>query len=238
MNQENGNITKVELVQDELVDPDPFKLRPFELASLLDPKCLEAFSALGGVDAILEGLGTHRTRGLTIVSRGSSDSRPGTSQRQDQMDKHPLPTIAVTALHEVSQDEENSDPHLASLSERRRLFGENVLPQRASKSLLALMWLTLKDKVLVHIILYRFSIIFILFISRSCCLSQWLSLRLALGLFQDFGTPLPAGQLPVDWVESIAIMVAVLIVVRVMSPAVYLDLVSHSNFTGGCWVIE
>jgi Ca2+-transporting ATPase len=80
------------------------------------------------------------------------------------MDEHPLSTIAVTAPRDVSQDEENSDPHLASLSERRRVFGENVLPQRASKSLLALMWLALKDKVLVRIILHRFIIIFILFI--------------------------------------------------------------------------
>jgi Ca2+-transporting ATPase len=36
---------------------------------------------------------------------------------------------------------------------------------------------------------------------------------LALGLFQDFGTPQPAGQPPVDWVEGVAIMIAVLIVV-------------------------
>ena len=85
-NQENGSITKVELVQDELVDPHPFKLRPFELASLLDPKSLETLLALGGVDAILEGLGFHRTRGLTMVS--SSDSRSGTSQRHDRMDEH------------------------------------------------------------------------------------------------------------------------------------------------------
>jgi len=94
-NQENGSITKVELVQDEFVDSGPFKLRPFELASLLDPKSLEAHSAFGGVDAILEGLGIHRTRGLTIVSRGSSD-RPGASQRHDRMDEHgsPLSTIA------------------------------------------------------------------------------------------------------------------------------------------------
>jgi len=97
----------------------------------------------------------------------------------------PLSTIAVTAPHGVSQDEENSDPHLASLSERRRVFGENVLPQRATKSLLALMWLALKDKVLVRIILHRFSAIFIFFISRSCCLPQ----RFALWRSDSFEIP-------------------------------------------------
>jgi Ca2+-transporting ATPase len=40
---------------------------------------------------------------------------------------------------------------------------------------------------------------------------------LALGLFQDFGTTRPAGQPPVDWVEGVAIIVAILIVVGVGS---------------------
>ena len=40
---------------------------------------------------------------------------------------------------------------------------------------------------------------------------------LALGLFQDFGTTRPAGQPPVDWVEGVAIIVAILIVVLVGS---------------------
>ena len=40
---------------------------------------------------------------------------------------------------------------------------------------------------------------------------------LALGLFQDFGTPRPDGDPPVDWVEGVTILVAVLIVVGVGS---------------------
>lgn len=36
---------------------------------------------------------------------------------------------------------------------------------------------------------------------------------LALGLFQDFGTPRPAGEPPIDWVEGVAIMIAIIIVV-------------------------
>ncbi|OAX36045.1 calcium-translocating P-type ATPase, partial [Rhizopogon vinicolor AM-OR11-026] len=198
--QENGGISKVELVQDELNDPQPFKFRPFELASLLDPKNLDELEALGGVDALLDGLGTHRSRGVTIDSRGSSDGRPGAgvgaSQRHNRMDEHPQSTITVTARQDGV--DERSDPHLAPLSERRRVFGENVLPQRASKSLLALMWLALKDKVLV-------------------LLSIAAVVSLALGLFQDFGTPLPEGEPPVDWVEGVAIMIAVLIVVVVGS---------------------
>jgi Ca2+-transporting ATPase len=56
------------------------------------------------------------------------------------------------------------------------------------------MWLALKDKVLI-------------------LLSIAAVISLALGLFQDFGTPRQPGDAPVDWVEGVAIMVAVLIVV-------------------------
>ncbi len=40
---------------------------------------------------------------------------------------------------------------------------------------------------------------------------------LALGLFQDFGTTRPDVDPPVDWVEGVAIIVAVLIIVGVGS---------------------
>ena len=40
---------------------------------------------------------------------------------------------------------------------------------------------------------------------------------LALGFFQDFGTTRPDGDPPVDWVEGVAIIVAVLIVIGVGS---------------------
>jgi Ca2+-transporting ATPase len=40
---------------------------------------------------------------------------------------------------------------------------------------------------------------------------------LALGLFQDFSTTRPDGDPPVDWVEGVAIIIAVLIVLGVGS---------------------
>jgi P-type Ca2+ transporter type 2C len=42
-------------------------------------------------------------------------------------------------------------------------------------------------------------------------------ISLSLGLFQDFGTKRPEGDPPVDWVEGVTILVAVLIVVLVGS---------------------
>jgi len=42
-------------------------------------------------------------------------------------------------------------------------------------------------------------------------------ISLALGLFQDFGSPLPSDTLPARWVGGVAIMIAVLIVVSRVS---------------------
>ncbi|KDQ58253.1 hypothetical protein JAAARDRAFT_47360 [Jaapia argillacea MUCL 33604] len=58
------------------------------------------------------------------------------------------------------------------------------------------MWLALEDKVLVLLLIAAV-------------------VSLALGFFQDFGTPRPVGEPPVDWVEGVAIIVTILIVVMV-----------------------
>ncbi|KAG2029941.1 hypothetical protein BDR03DRAFT_1017725 [Suillus americanus] len=42
-------------------------------------------------------------------------------------------------------------------------------------------------------------------------------ISLALGLFQGFGVPQPAGEPPVDWAEDAVIVISVLIVVVVGS---------------------
>ncbi|KAF9234120.1 hypothetical protein BU15DRAFT_65976 [Melanogaster broomeanus] len=179
----------LKISQDEEVDPVPFAFKSYELASLLDPKNLDALRALGGVNSILDGLGTHPTRGLLMGDPDRGDGHPsygrpgageGASQRHDRNSK------------------EAPVPFHASIEDRMRVFGENVLPQRSMRSLLGLMWLALKDKVLV-------------------LLSIAAVVSLALGLFQDFGTPRTPGEPPVDWVEGVAIMIAILILVVVGS---------------------
>ncbi|OBZ72072.1 Calcium-transporting ATPase 2 [Grifola frondosa] len=230
----------LDLSQDEQIDAGPFAFKPYALASLVDPKNMEMLESMGGVKALLKGLGTSRKRGLgkkalmkanashhgLIPHIAATDSHPGTdhphgagvgaSQRHDRHtgdDKHAgdVPGIVVTGpggedgggghhgghLEEEEEIEEGG-AFEATLDERHRVYGENVLPTRKTKSLLQLMWLALKDKVLV-------------------LLSIAAVVSLALGFFQDFGTPRPAGEPPVDWVEGVAIMVAIAIVVMVGS---------------------
>lgn len=85
--------------------------------------------------------------------------------------------------------------------QRIERFGQNVLPEKKAKSLLKLMWIALQDKVLI-------------------ILSIAAVISFALGLYETFGQPPEydeeGHELPkVEWVEGVAILVAVAIVVVV-----------------------
>ncbi|KAI5476993.1 Ca2+-transporting ATPase [Pseudohyphozyma bogoriensis] len=93
------------------------------------------------------------------------------------------------------------------LEERVRVYGVNRTPTKKTKSLLQLMWMAYQDKVL-------------LILSVAAIVS------LALGLYQDLGTPPDTYESTscannlctepqVDWVEGVAITIAILIVVLV-----------------------
>ncbi|GAA5987579.1 hypothetical protein JCM10908_002015 [Rhodotorula pacifica] len=99
---------------------------------------------------------------------------------------------------------------VALAEDRKRVYGENRIPGKKPKSFLALCWAAYTDKVLI-------------------ILSVAAVVSLALGLYQDLGTPphyYPSTACPptnlckepqVDWVEGVAITVAILIVVMVGS---------------------
>jgi Ca2+-transporting ATPase len=108
----------------------------------------------------------------------------------------------------LSDSGSGPDPGSAA-EDRHRVYGPNRIPTRKSKSLFYLMWLALQDQVLI-------------------LLSVAAVVSLALGLYQDLGTApeevdCPAGTTGpcfaprVDWVEGVAIMVAIFIVVAVGS---------------------
>lgn len=163
--------TRVELAQDENTDPTPFRFKPYELAHMLDPKDLGVLERLGGVDALLRGLGTSADRGLSNKSLdrsntkddvrgvGPGDGRPGAGDgaspnHEPQKDDKTVPAITLTepggAVQETHTEEWVEEAAFAaSLATRRHIYGENVLPTRKSKSLLQLMFAALKDKVLV-----------------------------------------------------------------------------------------
>lgn len=162
---------RVELPQESDFDPAPFAFKPLQLANLVDPKSIEALEDMGGIEGLLRGVGSHRT-GLGIVPDdvGSDDDsvRSSIHRLKSGVEDMPRPDITLT----VPEGEDTALPTLpshstpsvaggagawdpsaafaASIEERQRVFGENVLPVRHAKSLWRLMWGALTDKVLVR----------------------------------------------------------------------------------------
>ena len=81
----------------------------------------------------------------------------------------------------------SEDMYKASIEDRKRIFGQRIVPQRSSKTLLQSMWLALKDKVLVRRMCSTYSN----GLKLNTCIPQILLsiaavVSLSLGLFQDF----------------------------------------------------
>jgi P-type Ca2+ transporter type 2C len=81
-------------------------------------------------------------------------------------------------------------------SDRKRVYSPNTLPEKKGKTLLEIAWITYKDKILILLTIAAV-------------------ISLALGLYQTLGQPHPEGEAPVEWVEGVAIMVAIILVVGV-----------------------
>ena len=114
-------------------DPTPFKEKPSRLAMLVDPKSLDDLEKIGGITALLAGLGVDGEKGLLVEVEEGQAVKKGEERG-------------------VAASPRGGAEWKASLDERRRVYGWNDLPERRSKSLLLLMWLAFKDKVLVSLI--------------------------------------------------------------------------------------
>ena len=152
-----------ELPQDEGIDPAPFHFKPYQLAYMLDPKNVDILTSLGGIDGMLRGLGVQAEYGLPTkdvsLEKEGKGAGLGASHRHESLDKRKpstevkgnLPEIVLTEPSgKLAPPVTDEDVYGATLEDRRRVFGENILPTRVSKTLLQLMWLALKDKVLVR----------------------------------------------------------------------------------------
>jgi Ca2+-transporting ATPase len=84
-------------------------------------------------------------------------------------------------------------------ADRIRVYGRNQLPPKKPKSIWRLAWITFQEAVLILLTVAG-------------------TISLALGLYETFGTPRePGAPTPVAWVEGVAILAAVVIVVVVAS---------------------
>lgn len=181
------------------VKNNKFAFSPGQLSKLLNPKSLDAFYALGGLAGIEKGLRTDRKAGLS----NDEANLDGTVEFEDVA---PEGTPKYGSNGDTVPVPEGNDDHPAApptsghqndqFADRKRVFRDNRLPEKKSKSLLELAWLAYNDKVLI-------------------LLTVAAVVSLALGLYQTLGVPHKPGEAQVEWVEGVAIMVAIIIVVSV-----------------------
>ncbi|KAK1959656.1 calcium-translocating P-type ATPase [Colletotrichum sublineola] len=177
---------------DFVVPNNPFAFSPGQLNKLLNPKSLSAFQALGGLYGIEKGLQTDLKSGLSldeVAVRGHVSFEEATGHKE--------PTFATANAQPSATTTSHANNN--GFTDRTRVYGRNVLPPKKATPLWKLMWNAYNDKVII-------------------LLTVAAVISLALGLYETFGAEHdPEEGQPVDWVEGVAIVAAILIVTLVGS---------------------
>ncbi|KAL2021253.1 hypothetical protein VTK56DRAFT_7332 [Thermocarpiscus australiensis] len=179
------------------VEDNPFAFSPGMLGKMFDPKSLSAFYKLGGLSGIEKGLRSNRTTGLSVDETSltgcvSFEEATSAGSEKTLTEGKSLPQ---TDSHAGSRRQDSANE---AFSSRKRVFRDNRLPEKKGKSLLQLMWITYNDKVLI-------------------LLSIAAVISLAIGLYQTFDDQHDPTNPDVEWIEGVAIIAAIVIVVLVGS---------------------
>lgn len=179
--------------ENDEVANSPFAFSPRQLNKILNPKSLAAYRALGGLRGLERGLHTDVVAGLSVDEVSISEKI--SFEEATQCAKTTKPPDAGTV---IAQDVMVTDHEVkGQYHDRIRIFKDNRLPTKKSLSIWKLFWNAFNDRVLI-----------ILTIAAV--------VSLALGIYEAVGqTPAPGQGPSLDWVEGLAIEVAVVIVVLV-----------------------
>lgn len=178
------------------VEDNPFAFTPGQLNKMFDPKSLSAFYKMGGLSGLEKGLRTNRSEGLSVDEVALS-GRVGFEEATAHIHDKETKGEAVVRTDSNATHAARNDAAEAFAS-RKRVFKDNRLPEKKGKTLLQLMWITYNDKVLM-------------------LLSAAAVVSLAVGLYQTFGQAHNPENPGVEWIEGVAIIVAIAIVVIVGS---------------------
>ncbi|OBZ82739.1 Calcium-transporting ATPase 2, partial [Choanephora cucurbitarum] len=190
-------------------DPaNPFAFTPNQLAALHDPKNLDLLHTYGGLEGVSKGLYADTHQGLTPnithsthvtlgdITLDSSKLTVVNSNNTPEIQETPKPQLNKSATFMSTNS--RFDPY----AQRVSIFGSNTLPPVKSKNIFELMWIAFQDKTLI-------------------LLSVAAVVSLAVGIYEDIAVPEYDAQgnkiAGVKWVEGVAIIVAILIVVLVGS---------------------
>ena len=136
----------------------------------------------------------HDLGGLDGLEKGlRTDRRCGLSSEEMLLDEH-VSFNAPVRLMSGSAGRHPNEPFV----DRKRVFGDNNVPTKKPPNFLQLMWMTYND--------------YVLFLLTAAA-----TISLGIGLYQSFGTPQSPDNPPVEWVEGVAILVAIVVIVLVGS---------------------
>lgn len=185
------------------VDDNSFAFSPGQLGKLFNPKSHRAFLALGGLAGLQKGLRTNVQSGLSVdegaLAGTVSFEKATAAPHEDDQEAHKTADGSRS-----SSDLGVPKDAAATYVDRKRVFGTNVLPTKSAKSIWRLMWEQYNDKILILLTIAAV-------------------ISLALGLYETFGTEAHIDENTgkeepkVNWIEGVAICVAILIVVLVGS---------------------
>jgi Ca2+-transporting ATPase len=167
------------------VEDNRFAFSPGQLNKMQNPKSLAAFHALGGLQGLERGLRTDLDSGLSIDEaclEGAVDFEEVAPSTHIKSTAKSIPKADVPPPAPVSSGAGSP------FEDRIRVFSQNRLPARKSTGFFKLFWIAYNDKIII-----------LLTIAAVVSLS--------LGIYETVD-----GGTGVDWVEGVAICVAILIV--------------------------
>ncbi|RLL95662.1 hypothetical protein CFD26_104621 [Aspergillus turcosus] len=194
------SLTARSSVRDDLLEalaPDPqtagdfqvadncFAFSPGQLNKLFNPKSLPALHALGGLHGLEYGLRTDLNAGLPAGETTLVGAITLEEARQAALCKTESKGSLLASSTPPRPGQESSVP----FSDRTRVFGRNLVPEAKRKGFTRLLWDAYNDKIII-----------LLTIAAVVSLS--------LGVYEAV-----SGQSQVDWIEGVAVCVAILIVV-------------------------
>lgn len=172
---------------DFLIENNRFAFSPGQLNKMQNPKSLAAFHALGGLQGLERGLRTDLSAGLSndeVRLEGTVNFQQVTPPLYNKRSSISKPPLDEGGSTSAPVSAGEGSP----FEDRIRVFSENRLPARKSTGFFKLFWIAYNDKIII-----------LLTIAAVVSLS--------LGIYEtiDAGTG-------VEWVEGVAICVAILIV--------------------------
>ncbi|EEH08300.1 calcium P-type ATPase [Histoplasma capsulatum G186AR] len=180
---------------DFVVENNKFAFSPGQLNKMLNPKSLSAFYALGGLAGLEKGLRSNCQTGLSLdemVLEGKVSFEEATKQGGRNLDTQDLKLRPRVMSLKVDTDEKHAKER--RYVDRKLVFSDNRLPAKKAKSFWELAWIAYNDKVLI-------------------LLSIAAAISLALGIYQSLTAE--DGEPRIQWVEGVAIIVAIVVVVAV-----------------------